>query len=43
MTSNTDQIDLRAVIQVLHQSAFQNIDVGNSLQIRLSEKRIFKG
>lgn len=41
--SNTDQVDLRAVIQVLHRSAFQNIHGGNSSQVRLSEKPLFKG
>lgn len=42
MKNNTHQVDLRAVIQVLHWSAFKNIQGGNSLQIRLSEK-LFKG
>lgn len=42
MKSNTGQVDLRAVIQVLRWSAFQNIHGGNSLKIRL-HKKLFKG
>lgn len=41
--SSTDQVDLRAVIQVLHQSGFQNIHSGNFWWSRLSEKPLFKG
>lgn len=43
MMNNTGQVDLSALIQVIFQSALQYIQHGNSLQIRLSEKPIFKG